>query len=104
MNRVRSPSRKLGLHELTPGVGPDEPVDVQVPFRLERAHGGVGEGTERAPGLAGSQFVAELDQPLLDVEDLGALVAPAVDAHPVSVRPRPVDRQRAGGSARRDAS
>ena len=69
--------------------GPDEPVDVQVPFRLERAHGGVGEGTERASGLAGSQFVAELDQPLLDVEDLGALVAPAVDAHPVSVRPAP---------------
>ena len=73
------------LHELTPGVGPDEPVDVQVPFRLERAHGGVGEGPEGAAGLAGSQFVAKLDQPLLDVEDLGAFVTPAVDAHPVSV-------------------
>src|SRR3954454_11805300 len=68
------------LDELAPRVRADEPVDVEMALGLEGAHGLVRGGPERA-ALAGREFVAEIGQPQLDVDDLGAVVAPPVDPH-----------------------
>ena len=76
-----------GLDQLTPRVGADAAIHVEVAFGLERANGGVRPGAEPSAALVGRQFVTEIRQPLLDVDDLGALVSPAIDPHLCSVRP-----------------
>ena len=97
---------ETGFDELSPRVGTDEAVDMQVAFRLERPDGGVGAGAESAAELLGGQFVPEVGQPLLDVDDLGAVVAPAKDPHPCSLRParRAGNELTTGGSSGRARS
>ena len=72
--------------------------DPEVAEVLERADGGFRGGSEPPRQLTGCQGVPEGRQPLLDVQDLGPLVAATEDAHATSLRLDRVPRKR-GGSA-----
>ena len=74
--------------ELAPGVGSHDPVDPEASLLPgTRARPPRVSSPNDAAFAHGAQE-AELVQPVLDVEDLGALVAESIDLHTCSVRPR----------------
>ena len=82
--------------ELHPRVRAHQAIDPEVAEVLERADGGFRRGSEPPRQLTRCQGVPEGRQPLLDVQDLGPLVAATEDAHATSLRLDRVPRKRGG--------
>ena len=79
--------------QLTPGVGPHDAVDAELPVLLEAANGLVRRGPETPAALGVIHREAEREEALLDVADLGSGVSEPEDAHACQCAPPAAERQ-----------